>query len=183
MYNMYYDGGLVKRIWSYKKYYKIAMVGFSGLIFYFMVKHKPNETSKMIVLGDSMIRKLIPNKLIPNKYNMDKYSSLIDLTGLNRQLPLVNQQLPLVNPYITFDNQNQNQNQIPTKTKRIVSETKKKYVASMQGWTCGECKKQLNHTFEVDHKIRLDKGGNNDVSNLVALCRECHGIKTARENM
>ena len=53
----------------------------------------------------------------------------------------------------------------------------------MQGWTCGECKKQLNHTFEVDHKIRLDKGGNNDVSNLVALCRECHGIKTARENM
>jgi 5-methylcytosine-specific restriction endonuclease McrA len=68
-------------------------------------------------------------------------------------------------------------------TKRSVSETKKKYVASMQDWKCGQCKKKLTHTFEVDHKIRLEHGGGNDVSNLVALCRECHGEKTAMENM
>ena len=68
-------------------------------------------------------------------------------------------------------------------TKRSVSETKKKYVASMQDWKCGQCNKKLSHTFEVDHKIRLDHGGSNDVSNLVALCRECHGEKTAMENM
>ena len=42
---------------------------------------------------------------------------------------------------------------------------------------------KLSHTFEVDHKIRLDLGGSNDVTNLVALCRECHGEKTAMENM
>jgi hypothetical protein len=56
-------------------------------------------------------------------------------------------------------------------TKRSVSETKKKYVAAQQGW------------FEVDHKIRLDNGGSNSVDNLVALCRDCHGKKTAFENL
>ena len=60
---------------------------------------------------------------------------------------------------------------------------KKKYVASRQDWKCGQCTKKLSHTFEVDHKIRLEHGGGNDVTNLVAMCRECHGEKTAMENM
>jgi 5-methylcytosine-specific restriction endonuclease McrA len=68
-------------------------------------------------------------------------------------------------------------------TKRSVSETKKKYVASNQNWKCGDCKKQLTAWFEVDHKIRLEYGGSNHVDNLVAMCRECHGKKTAMENM
>jgi hypothetical protein len=68
-------------------------------------------------------------------------------------------------------------------TKRSVSETKKKYVAAQQGWKCGACKQQLPAWFEVDHKIRLDNGGSNHVDNLVALCRDCHGKKTAFENL
>jgi hypothetical protein len=68
-------------------------------------------------------------------------------------------------------------------SKRSVSETKKKYVASMQNWKCGDCDKQLNAWFEVDHKKRLEYGGTNEVENLVALCRDCHGKKTAFENM
>jgi len=67
--------------------------------------------------------------------------------------------------------------------KRSVSETKKKYVASSQDWKCGHCKSQLDHTFEIDHKLRLEYGGGNDVQNLIALCRNCHGKKTASENM
>tara|TARA_Y100000992_G_C21235969_1_gene478064 strand:- start:455 stop:898 length:444 start_codon:yes stop_codon:yes gene_type:complete len=67
-------------------------------------------------------------------------------------------------------------------TKRSVSETKKKYVASQQNWTCNKCNQKLNHTFEVDHKLRLEYGGTNEVSNLEALCRECHGQKTSFEN-
>ena len=31
---------------------------------------------------------------------------------------------------------------------------------------------------EVDHKIPLYKGGNNQINNLEALCRNCHGMKT-----
>jgi len=68
-------------------------------------------------------------------------------------------------------------------TKRSVSETKKKFVAAEQGWRCGECKEQLPAWFEVDHKIRLDSGGSNHIDNLVALCRDCHGKKTALENL
>ena len=72
----------------------------------------------------------------------------------------------------------------PTNSKkRSVSETKKKFVASKQNWCCGNCSKQLNAWFEVDHKLRLEHGGSNEVNNLVALCRECHGEKTAMENL
>lgn len=77
----------------------------------------------------------------------------------------------------------QQQRNLSKPVKRSVSETKKKYVASMQDWKCGQCGSKLTHTFEIDHKIRLEHGGGNDVTNLVALCRECHGQKTAMENM
>jgi 5-methylcytosine-specific restriction endonuclease McrA len=70
-----------------------------------------------------------------------------------------------------------------TKTKRSVSETKKKFVASRQNWKCGDCGEQLSAWFEVDHKVRLEYGGSNHVDNLVALCRECHGRKTTMENL
>jgi len=73
--------------------------------------------------------------------------------------------------------------QKPKATKRSVSETKKKYVASMQDWKCGGCHDKLNAWFEIDHTTRLEYGGGNDVENLVALCRNCHGKKTAFENM
>jgi hypothetical protein len=56
-------------------------------------------------------------------------------------------------------------------------------VAANQEWMCGNCNVRLDHTFEIDHKIRLEYGGDNDVSNLIALCRNCHGKKTALENM
>ena len=53
---------------------------------------------------------------------------------------------------------------------------------SRQDWKCGDCKDQLNAWFEVDHIVRLEYGGSNHVDNLVALCRDCHGRKTAMEN-
>ena len=67
--------------------------------------------------------------------------------------------------------------------KRCVSETKKKYVASQQNWKCKECSRTLPAWFEVDHTKRLDQGGTNHIDNLVALCRDCHGKKTAFENL
>ena len=64
-------------------------------------------------------------------------------------------------------------------SKRSVGETKKKYVAANQGWKCAKCSNQLSAWFEVDHKMSLEHGGTNEVSNLEAMCRECHGEKTA----
>jgi hypothetical protein len=68
-------------------------------------------------------------------------------------------------------------------TKRSVSETKKKFVAANQNWLCGDCKRQLPAWFEVDHVIALHNGGSNEVGNLVALCRDCHGKKTAMDRL
>ena len=66
-------------------------------------------------------------------------------------------------------------------TKRSVSETKKKFVAAQQSWKYGHCDRQLPAWYEVDHIVRLEHGGSNNVDNLVALCRDCHGKKTAME--
>lgn len=67
--------------------------------------------------------------------------------------------------------------------KRNVSAATKKIVASNQKWMCGMCKNTLDYTYEVDHHIPLFKGGSNNIDNLVALCRNCHGKKTILEKV
>ena len=59
----------------------------------------------------------------------------------------------------------------------------KKWVAAKQEWRCDECKLLLEAAYEVDHVIPLAAGGSNDESNLRALCRRCHGLKTFRERL
>jgi len=69
------------------------------------------------------------------------------------------------------------------KKNRSVSQLLKKKVAAKQQWACGHCKKILDASYEVDHIVALYKGGTNDESNLIALCRNCHGIKTVDERL
>ena len=69
------------------------------------------------------------------------------------------------------------------KQKRNVSESKKKFIASNQKWKCAHCQNLLDNTYEVDHIIALYKGGTNELNNLEALCRNCHGKKTFMEKM
>lgn len=64
------------------------------------------------------------------------------------------------------------------KVKRNITQTKKKIVASNQRWHCNMCMNMLDYTYEIDHIIPLYKGGNNNLNNLQALCRNCHGKKT-----
>ena len=181
LYNAYYDGKYTKILLAYKKYYKMILIGFLALCFYIMIKRNPLQTKNMLLYTNNMI------KYMPiDKSSMDMISPIFDLStkgtsfmeGFNSELnPGYN-----YNP-VTVSQQQRNMLSGPKPVKRAVSETKKKYVASIQDWKCGQCKKKLTHTFEVDHKIRLEHGGGNDVTNLVALCRECHGEKTAMENM
>ena len=67
--------------------------------------------------------------------------------------------------------------------KRNVSSLTKKMVASNQEWKCGSCNQTLDYTYEIDHHIPLFKGGSNEINNLIALCRNCHGKKTLLENI
>ena len=45
------------------------------------------------------------------------------------------------------------------------------------------CSNILDATYEVDHKLDLQYGGSNHVSNLAALCPNCHRRKTLENNM
>ena len=78
--------------------------------------------------------------------------------------------------------QQNHQQQNHTKTeKRNVSQLHKKMVASNQGWKCNACFAVLDYTYEIDHIMPLYKGGDNSLSNLQALCRNCHGKKTVND--
>jgi len=71
----------------------------------------------------------------------------------------------------------------PTSKLRKVSDQLKKIVASQQSWNCKKCKNILDATYEVDHILSLEDGGGNDIQNLQALCRNCHGKKTMDDNI
>lgn len=177
IYNAYYDWKYIKAFMKYKKYIQIAGLAFLGFVFYLMIKRDPKQFKNVLLHANNVV------KYMPiDKSAMEMFSPILDFTPTSF---LEESDSP------SFEKNNGMQNQYEQRilksggkgTKRSVSETKKKYVASMQDWKCKECKKTLTAWFEVDHVIRLEHGGTNDVSNLVALCRECHGRKTAFENM
>lgn len=82
---------------------------------------------------------------------------------------------------------------------RNVSEKTKQQVAKSQDYKCANSPSQTeykqykcllwthgNGTFdqsgyEVDHLVALMNGGTNDISNLRALCPNCHRVKTKRD--
>ena len=66
---------------------------------------------------------------------------------------------------------------------RKVSESTKKVVASNQKWRCFMCHNLLDYSYEIDHNTPLFLGGTNHISNLHALCRNCHGKKTIIEKI
>jgi hypothetical protein len=155
IYDTYHEHYYFHLFKTYKKYYKMAGIAIFGLGLYIMMNRGTNIHSASI------------------------------LNNFVKVLPIDKDSKDMITPFISNTQTNAIE-RIQTsggKNKRSVSETKKKYVASMQNWKCGECQKQLPAWFEVDHTIRLDNGGTNEISNLVALCRDCHGKKTAMENM
>ena len=83
--------------------------------------------------------------------------------------------------------QNNNKNTLKSNMvyfqKRNVSALTKKVIASNQQWKCAVCNGIMDYTYEIDHYIPLFKGGTNDITNLMALCRNCHGKKTILEKI
>ena len=67
------------------------------------------------------------------------------------------------------------------KRKKISKEVRQ-LIVEKQGKACGECKLILTPYFQLDHIIGLQFGGTDDESNLMALCCECHSIKSISEN-
>ena len=181
VYNAYTDGKYTKMMMSFKKYYKMIFYAILGVGIYLLLKRNPHQGKNMLLYANNFI------KFMPiDKTSMDMLSPIIDFTSTNDMCEDNGSFMETFNGIKSgagFCGEQRITSSGKNGTKRSVSETKKKYVAANQDWKCGHCQEQLDHTFEIDHKLRLEYGGGNDVQNLVALCRNCHGKKTASENM
>jgi hypothetical protein len=191
--NTYYDGRLTKMFQSNQKWMKMAMFAFAGLSLFLFLRRNP-ENSRQLMFHANDIIKYMPI----SKGTADMITPFFDMTGRgpppndggamnsamgSRTAPNIAQ--PSLGggtpggPPGGTPAERRILNSGKNSSKRSVSETKKKYVAAQQGWKCGDCQRQLPAWFEVDHVIALEHGGSNHVDNLVALCRDCHGKKTA----
>jgi hypothetical protein len=179
--NVYTDGKYWKLLQTNQKYYKMAGIALGGLMMYVLFKKFPSKAND-ILRGSNEYIKYLPI----DRETSSMLSPILDFTakqnirnsGDDYTYPVSG-----IPPHQEDHNINRIVNSGKKATKRSVSETKKKFVASRQNWKCGDCGEQLTAWFEVDHKIRLEYGGSNHVDNLVALCRECHGRKTTMENL
>ena len=172
--NTYYDGKFTAYLLKGKKYYTMAMYAFIGLSIYMFIKKHPSESKNMFLHANTLVRHLPIDKGAG-----EILTPFMDFTNIQETF---NQLKPIQNVMST---QVQNkQNYITPQMKRMlqsggckqgilqkrcVSESKKKYVASKQGWHCAICNNMLDATYEVDH-VELQDGGSNHVSNLAALC-------------
>ena len=180
IYDTYHDNKYTKMFVLGKKYYQMIFYGVVGIGIYYMLKKNPTQCKSMLVHANNFV------KYMPiNKNAMNLLNPVMDFTTTQSGGGQSNYTGSLMNSFTNANHMSEQRilNSGKKTTKRSVSETKKKYVASQQNWQCGNCNSQLSAWFEVDHVQRLEHGGSNEVGNLVALCRECHGEKTAMENM
>jgi hypothetical protein len=186
--NTYYDGKLIKLLNTVKssKYLKMATFGFAGLSLYLFLKKNPENSREFFGRANDMI------KTLPmTRGSMDIISPFLNLTNTS-SFTDTNQDIYMNDNAMSGGGGSQGSRASQVQrmmqsgrgtTKRSVSETKKKFVAASQNWLCGDCRVQLPAWFEVDHVIALHNGGTNEVGNLVALCRDCHGKKTAMDRL
>ena len=191
--NTYYDGKYVQILKSWKKYYQMAGIAFAGISAYAYLKKYPNQTQSLVSHANGFIKHMPIDKeagdLLSPLLNLSNNGSLSKQGTQTPGMQMPGMQMPgmqmpgMQMPGMQSPQQKRMMNSGTQSTKRSVSETKKKYVAAQQNWTCKKCKQQLPAWFEVDHIKRLEYGGTNHVNNLEALCRDCHGRKTAMENL
>lgn len=166
--NIHSEGKLFVKALSYKKYYQMAGVAVAATTLYWLVKKNPSNAKNILKASNSCI------KYLP----LDKATSSVIV-------PIMGFTSTMTESFISDNTSSPSptHHSMDRKIKRSVSESRKKFVASRQDWKCGQCQHLLSASFEIDHIVRLDRGGTNEVENLVALCRECHGQKTLLENL
>jgi hypothetical protein len=192
--NTYYDGQPLKMFQSNQKWIKMATFGFIGLSLFMFLRRNPENSRQLLFHANDIIKYMPISKgtadMITPFFDMTRVAPPHDDGAIGgamsramdsavgtpsaRARPSWGGGTPGGTPA-----ERRLLNSGKNSSKRSVSETKKKYVAAQQGWKCGDCQRQLPAWFEVDHVIALEHGGSNHIDNLVALCRDCHGKKTA----
>ena len=183
VFNTYYDGKYLKVFHSWQKEIKMSTFAFVGLSLYIFLKKNPGQSQTMMSHANDIIR------YMPiSRSSADMLSPFLDFA--NQKSLFQEGGAGNVDVNVNVARHGPKEAQMEARimasgrnnaTKRSVSETKKKFVAAQQSWKCGHCDRQLPAWYEVDHIVRLEHGGSNNVDNLVALCRDCHGKKTAME--
>ena len=184
-YNVYTDGKILKTILSYKKYYTIGGIVVGALVLCWLFRSHPGKATAML-------------------YTTNEYLKYMPVDGGASRILSPILDFTMKNTYRGGNGLGGNLDSAPLSVggfgggaesavggeatgqrrfKRSVSESKKRFVAARQNWICTKCNKMLTATYEIDHVIRLDRGGSNEVSNLEALCVMCHKSKTLMENM
>jgi hypothetical protein len=191
--NEYFQNKIFIAFERFYKYSKIIALFIPFILIYF----NPDLVKKLLIYFKDIDKK-------PIHQNMnDMMGSYFDIKNQNRNKGYYNN-VPNINNMNNMNGMNNMNNSMNgmnnmnnsmnnnkrnfihkpnSKIKRNVSESKKKYIASNQKWRCAHCNNMLDNTYEVDHIIALYRGGNNELNNLEALCRNCHGIKTFKEKM
>ena len=134
--NVYTDGKYWKLLQTNQKYYKMAGIALGGLMLYVLFKKFPSKAGD-IIRGSNEYLKYLP----VDKETMGVLNPILDFTqkqnmynenagGMMPILPMGQQEARIMNSGRTDG---------VTKTKRSVSETKKKFVASRQNWKCEDC--------------------------------------------
>ena len=174
VFNTYHDGKYSKMFSISKKYIQMATYAFVGITLYLFIKRNPEGSKGMFKHANNIIR------FMPiDRETTDMLTPIFDFTNTRDKLNgITSGGGEAITPQMK-----RMLNSGGNSTKRCVSETKKKYVAAQQNWKCGHCDNQLKASFEVDHKIELQNGGSNHVTNLEALCRDCHAEKTMQAKL
>jgi len=173
-------------VFQYKKHAQFVGVLIGLLFLYLTIKHKPQNAYELFHYANNVVQGMPLNRqttaMFPALFDLT-LGGIANQTNQHGHVPMGWNPSPPAPAPGPVASSSFPPNPSGKPTKRSVSETRKKYVASGQGWKCGKCRQTLTHLFEVDHIIRLQNGGTNEVNNLVALCPNCHREKTALENM
>ena len=143
------------------------MFSLIGLSLYIFIKKHPTDSTNLLTHATDLIKYMPIDKNTEDIITpLFKFTNMPAFGGNGIQTPQMKRMM--------------NSGKI---NRRSVSETKKKFIASRQNWKCHSCQSQLDASFEVNHILALQDGGTNQVDNLEALCRNCHGQKTMMSHL
>ena len=196
-YNVYTDGKILKTLLSYKKYYTIGGIVVGALVLCWLFRSHPGKATAMLYTtneylkympvdgGASRILSPILDFTMKNTYRGGGANGLGGTYSLDSGASSFagSGGSAVGGSAVGGSAVDGGEATGQRRFKRSVSESKKRFVAARQNWICTKCNKMLTATYEIDHVVRLDRGGSNEVSNLEALCPSCHRSKTLLENM
>lgn len=204
--HIYTEGKYIKQIMQYKKYFKMIGVAFAGLFLYYVLKKvSPDKQREMLSMSNEYIKYLPLDSntssfispildFTKNNYWAGGAAGAAGAAAAGGGIEIggpSHPTLPLGGGRsgrrgggggglgMSADAEiGGSGGGIVNRVKRSVSNVKKKYIASQQGWRCKSCNNLLDFGYEIDHVKPLWGGGDNSVGNLQALCTTCHKTKT-----